>query len=278
MPRLLRIASPAIPFILATLAFAFTLLSLTSRDWSSQNAFDPSLDMTDWAKPLFSRYRSPFQICEVSRADTASTAANESTTISTYTLSCQKYDAFGFGKTSCESVYALKGYTEARAGDQRLCQQIHKSGNLIITSTTFIGLGFMLVLLLTLLSLQPIKSSTSSAPPTNGDATGHVTSHKKKSGVTPLLNLVIVTSLSIGAITAFLSQFYGILAFIQSQPPNGAWASGRGNVIDPTQDNASGPWVEGVVLKAYLTCTWVFAAFGAVSAGAVWRLPRWEKL
>src|SRR5258708_221188 len=120
MPRLIHTVSPAIPFILATLAFAFTLLSLTSREWSTQKSFDPSLDMTDWAKPLFSRSRSPFQICEPSREDSSSTASNDSTVTTTYTLSCQKYAAYGFGKTSCESVYAIKSYNEARAGDERL--------------------------------------------------------------------------------------------------------------------------------------------------------------
>lgn len=278
MPRLLHTASPIIPFIFALIAFVFALLSITSPEWSTQDAFDPSLDMIEWVEPLYSRSRSPFRICEASRADT--TSANDSTVTSTYTISCQKYEAFGVGKTSCESVHALQSYTPARTGDYRLCQQIHKSGNLIITSTTFIGLGFTLILLLTLLSLQPIKSSSSTSHTANGETTTHAAppSQKRKSSITPYFNLVVITSLSIGAITALLSQFYGILAFVQSQPPNGAWASGRGNVIQGNQEISYGPWVEGVVLKAYLTCAWVFAAFAAGSAGAVWRLPRWEKL
>jgi hypothetical protein len=265
MARILRRASSVLPFVFAALAFAFTVVTITSRDWARQKHYDPSLDMKDWETPIYNIYRSPFQICEVTKDN-----PNENTT--TYVLHCNTFDAFGFGKTSCETVFATQNYGAAHTGDERLCQQVHRAGNLAITSTTFITLGFTLTLLMTLVGCTSGSADSTTAADGSSDHHG-----RKRPFYTPYINFVLITSLSIGATCGLLSQFYGVLAFIQSQPPNGAFASGRGNVIDPTQDNASGPWIEGTALKAYLTCAWVFSAFAAGAAGAVWRLPRWEK-
>lgn len=281
MARLSSLLSPLPPFILASLAFAFTIVTITSRDWAHQKHYDPSLDMKDWKTPLYSIYRSPFKICEI-------TKDISSNNVTIYSLNCNTFDAYGFDKTSCEVVFATQDYSTANTGDERLCQQVHRAGNLAITSTTFISLGFVLTLLMTILSYTTGTSSSSSAEaPTAEGAeaqskpepnTQHATHHRHYPSYTPMINLFLVVSFSIAAITALLSQFYGILAFIQSQPDNGAFASARGNVNDPTQDNSHGPWIEGYALKAWVTCAWVFSAFTAGAAASVWRLPRWEKV
>jgi hypothetical protein len=272
MARLSRFLSPLPAFIFACIAFSFTIVTITSRDWTRQEWYDPSLDAKLWATPIYSIYRSPFQICNV--------AAGQNGNITTYTLQCNVFDAYGFDKTSCETVFATQNYSAANTGDERLCQQIHYAGNLSITSTTFICLGFVLTLLMTV-----VASTISSSSAEDGDGgvkdgtpdthTAH--QHRRRPTWPALVNLVLITAFAIGATTGLLSQFYGILAFIQSQPNNGAFAASRGNVIDPTQQNNHGPWVEGRALKYWVTCAWVFSALAAGAAGAMWRLPKWEK-
>ena len=153
---------------------------------------------------------------------------------------------------------------------------IHRAGDLAITSTTFITLGFILTIAMTVLAfIRPARQPASRAQVSYDNAS----QEPKPSQSEPplylgLVNLLLILSLSIGAITAVLSQFYGIIAFIQSQPDNGLFAGGRGNTFDPTQDNSHGPWVEGQALKAWVTCAWVFAVAGAGAASAMWSLPR----
>ncbi|KAH0566347.1 hypothetical protein GP486_000253 [Trichoglossum hirsutum] len=252
------------PFVFAVLAFAFTIVAITSRDWAQQNHYDPSLDMKDWKTPIYTIYRAPFKICEVSNS------ANSTT----YTLHCNTFKSHGFDKTSCETVFATQNYSNANTGDARLCEQIHFAGNLSITSTTFISLGFLLTLIMTVVSF--VYASTTSKDEATSTPTATPDYHSPS--YTPYINFFLITSLAIGAVTGILAQFYGIVGFIQSQPSNGAWASARGNVIDPTQDNAAGPWVEGKALRAWITCAWIFSALAAGAAGAVWRLPVWEKV
>jgi hypothetical protein len=271
MARILRLVSSSLPaFIFASLAFAFTVITITSRDWAQQNHFDNALDMKNWSKPIYRTYRSPFQICTVSQ-DTAS----DNTTI--YTEHCNVFDAYGFDKTSCETVFATQNYSAAQTGDERLCQQIHFAGNLAITSTTFISLGFVLTLLMTLACCASSPAAHSEHVNEDEPSATTVQHHRRRPTYAPYMNLILITSFAIGATAALLSQFYGILGFIQSQPDNGLFASARGNVIDPTQDDNHGPWIEGRALKIWVTCAWVFAAFAAGAAGAAWRLPRWEK-
>lgn len=278
MPRLHSL-TPILPLVLTTVSFAFILLSITSSTWSVQHVYPRLAGLESWDKPIYTRERSPFQICGVSSTTESSADANNSTTVKTYTVSCQKFAAFGFGKTSCETQFALQSFDQARAGDERLCQQIHKSGNLVIAGTTFISLGFLLTLVMTLLAAVTSKSSAAPQPSSSGESTAHHQNKTaRKSGFTPFLALLLISSLAVGALTTILSQFYAIIAFIQSQPPNGAWASARGDVTDASLDPGAGPWVEGVVLRAYLTVAWVFAGAAAVTAGGVCRLPRWDRL
>jgi hypothetical protein len=272
MAGLSRFLSPLPAFIFACIAFSFTIVTITSRDWTRQEWYDPSLDAKLWATPIYSIYRSPFQICNV--------ATGQNGNITTYTLQCNVFHAYGFDKTSCETVFATQNYSAANTGDERLCQQIHYAGNLSITSTTFICLGFVLTLLMTV-----VASTISSSSAEDGDGgvkdgmpdtpTAH--QHRRRPTWPAFVNLVLITAFAIGATTGLLSQFYGILAFIQSQPNNGAFAASRGNVIDPTQQNNHGPWVEGHALKYWVTCAWVFSALAAGAAGSIWRLPKWEK-
>ena len=265
--------TPLIPFVFTTLAFAFTIMSITSRDWASQKHYDPSLDMKDWKSPLYSIYRSPFKICVMNKDVSV-------TNTTTYTLQCNSFHPYGFDKTSCETVFATQNYSAANTGDERLCQQIHSAGNLAITSTTFIGVGFLLTLIMTIMAYVFVASPNSQAN-ANVDTSNDLenrdgataTAASTRPSYTQYINLVLILCLSIGGICGLLAQFYGILGFVQSQPDNGAFASGRGNVFDPTQDNAHMPWIEGTVLRSYLTCAWVFSAFAAGAAAAVWSLP-----
>lgn len=265
MAGLSRFLSPLPAFIFASIAFSFTIVAITSRDWTRQEWYDPSLDAKLWATPIYSIYRSPFQICNV--------AASQNGNITTYTLQCNVFHAYGFDKTSCETVFATQNYSAANTGDERLCQQIHYAGNLSITSTTFICLGFVLTLLMTV-----VATMTSSSSAEDGTSDTDMAHHHRRRPTWPaLVNLALITAFAIGATTGLLSQFYGILAFIQSQPDNGAFAAARGNVIDSTQQDNHGPWVEGLALKYWVTCAWVFSALAAGAAGAMWRLPKLEK-
>ncbi|OCK78375.1 hypothetical protein K432DRAFT_383916 [Lepidopterella palustris CBS 459.81] len=273
MPGLSRFLAPLPAFIFASIAFSFAIVTITSHDWTRQKWYDPSLDAKLWATPIYSIYRSPFQICNVAAGTNANTT--------TYTLKCDVYDAFGFDKTSCETVFATQNYSAANTGDERLCQQIHYAGNLSITSTTFICLGFVLTVIMAIVASVTSSSSAEDGNESVKDGTPATrTAHHRHHHVPAwpaFINVVLITAFAIGATTGLLSQFYGILGFIQSQPDNGAFAAAKGNVIDPTQQNNHGPWVQGLALKYWITCAWVFSAFAAGAAGATWRLPSWEK-
>ncbi len=272
--RSLLAAVPA--FVFACLAFSFCVANITSRDWSRRNYYNASLDPLAWDVPLYSIYRSPFQICDVS-SDTSANAT-------IYTEHCNTFHAYGFDKTSCETVFATQNYSAANTGDERLCQQIHYAGNLVITSVTFISLGFVLTLLMTILAFvlaSPAKAPEAAEESTNNqdEVAARYSHHHRHPGpsYTPHLNLILITSFCIGATAALISQFYGILGFIQSQPDNGAFAGAPGNPDTGDLNNNHGPWIQGKALKYWATLSWIFAAFAAGAAGAAWRLPRWEK-
>jgi len=275
MGKLARLLHPLPPIIFACLAFAFTVVTITSRDWARQYHFSTS-ESIEWNKPLYSLYRSPFQICELKDENSTS-----------YNLHCYVYDAYGFGKTSCESLFATQSDEAAQTGDLRLCQQIHRAGNLAITATTFISLGFLCTLLMTILAYtySPSKAAAeiAEAEANNHEskdgvvaASTHHRRHHKYPKYPSYVNLVLITAFAIGATATLLSQFYGILAFTESAPDNALFAGGKAQPFS-LDDNKHAPWIEGRVLSAYATCAWVFAAFAAGAAGAAWRLPRIEK-
>lgn len=271
MGRLRYLLASVPAFIFACLAFSFCVANITSRDWSRRNYYNASLDPLAWDAPLYAIYRSPFQICDVS----SDTSANN---VTIYTEHCNTFHAYGFDKTSCERVFATQNYSAANTGDERLCQQIHYAGNLVITSVTFISIGFVLTLVMTILAF--ILASPATSTEATEEGTNH---HHHKEGqhpgpsYTPYLNLILITAFCIGATAALISQFYGILGFIQSQPDNGAFAAAPGNVNTSDLDNNHGPWIQGKALKYWATLSWIFAAFAAGAAGAAWRLPSWGR-
>lgn len=270
-----RYLPPLPAFIFAILAFCFAIVAITSRDWTRQSWYDPSLDPKLWATPIYTIYRSPFQICNV-----ATTSANN---ITTYALQCDRYHLVGFDKTSCETVYATQNYSAANTGDERLCEQIHYAANLSVASTSFICLGFVLTIVMTIVAFVTGASGAGGEDSNDAEAKPEGTTQAAQAGQSAgpawpaYINLVLIAAFAIGALTGLLSQFYGILGFIQSQPNNGAFAAARGNVIDPTLQNNHGPWVQGFAIRFWVTCAWAFSALAAGAAGAVWKLPVWEK-
>lgn len=268
----LRKLGPALPLLFTTLSFIFILVAITSPSWSIRNYYDESKPNEERVKPIYTERRSPFQYCTGNKTEI--TNATDSTVTTTWEVVCRKYKAFGRGKTSCELPSALGMAVAQNVGDPRQCQQIHRSGNLVIASTTFISLGLIIMLALSILSLFPFQKSTGTSGTTEESVTHTSEKREKKSTITPLLAFALIASLAIGALTAVLSQFYAILAFTMSAIPNGAFASSG---TAAAQDSAD-PWIEGVALTSYMTVAWVFAGAGAVTAGAVWRMPRWERL
>ncbi|ORY08605.1 hypothetical protein BCR34DRAFT_616332 [Clohesyomyces aquaticus] len=129
------------------MSFVFMILSIISRDWARQNHYDPSLDQLAWKAPIFANFRSPFVVC--SPKFTGPDIRN-ATTIS---LTCLRYRPYGFGKTSCETVFATQSYQAAVTGDERLCQQIHCAGNLMIASSVFSGISLVLMLAMCIASI-----------------------------------------------------------------------------------------------------------------------------
>jgi len=300
MARIGSLISPLPVFIFATLAFSFAIVGLTSRDWSRRNFYDPGLSPPGFRSPIYSEYRSPFKICTIyGDVNNASIFHEDCKTF-------RAYGSFGSNQTSCELLNITGSADSSNTGDQRLCQQIHYAGNLSITSLSFVTLGFVLTLIMTVLALVNSRSASASAPadpseeaakeeaqPEAAAATTydnhthshtHTTSHHRhpqqqdsnKPSYTPYLNLLLILSFSIGALAAFISQFYGIIGFIQSQPNNGAFAASPGDVNDPRApfNNNHGPWYQGKALKYWVTMTWIFGALAAGAAAMVWRLPR----
>jgi hypothetical protein len=168
----LVIAAGALVFSL--LSFVFSLVAITSKEWAVQQTFNSTITSPkNWTKPIFTLYRSPFQICSAKAnktiVSTNTTIANNATdpdgsssenqgddtgnstvivvnqTIYHWNLSCHYYRPFGFDRTSCELEVATQDDQADNVGDSRLCQQIHLAGNFSIASTVFMSLGFLLI-------------------------------------------------------------------------------------------------------------------------------------
>lgn len=274
-PRLLPFLLPP---IFALVAFIFSVLTITSTQWTLRNNYDESLLVSQWKTPIYTLSRSPFAIC--------SAVANVVNGTTSYSISCQHFRPYGTGKTSCEALLVTQDDSAANTGDARLCQQIHFAGNFAIASTTFITMGFCLTGILLLGSL--LTSFSSGAGETRGERADNELNtagdriHESKSHFrghrhtfAPYINLLAVTFLVIGAILGVISQFYGILGFIQSAPNNAEFA-GAGST--DTSHGSHGPWFEGPGLSRYCTLAWAFSLVGGLIALGVWRLPRWEKV
>lgn len=293
--RLIQLLSSSFPPVLALIAFVFSVLTITSKDWALRDNYDESLLVTQWKTPLFTLSRSPFRICD---------AIADNTKPVTYTISCQNFRPFGFNRTSCELGIATGSDSASNFGDARWCQQIHRAGNFGIASLTFITLGFILTGLLAigtfLTLLFPGVSSTSHETKERSEAvdTGNIQHpdsskpvaaenqnhpqhheqqrhHRRRGRLAPYFNLLLVVFLVVGAITGVISQFYGVLGLIQSAPNNADFA---GSGSTDTSSGTHGPWYEGRGLRLYPTLAWGFSLAGGWAAGLIWRLPRLDKV
>jgi len=188
MQPLQRITPTLVPLVFALLAFIFSLLAITSPQWGARNQYANDTDSVSQVTPIYTLYRSPFQICgEVATVVNSTVpAANITDTDGntdqppppqlnyTYESVCQHYRAFGFNRTSCELASVTQSKTVPQVGDRRLCQQIHYAGNFSITSTVFISSSFLLTLAIAVigfLSTSNDDSGTSGAALTSNPST-----------------------------------------------------------------------------------------------------------
>lgn len=282
MVRIGRAIANSVPFLLAVLAFSFSLKAITSRDWAIQKTYKPSLPMRKWTTPIYTSYRSPFIICD--GIQTKVKLSNGST-ILTYPLTCIHYKPFGSDRTSCETVATTKKYDLAQVGDTRLCQQIHLTGNLAIAATVFIGLGFLLAIVMTALAFLQSRSLQSSSSSDHSETVVKTKSDRepepsaapprsKSFGVRfgPFFNAALVFCFVAGAIMYVLAQFYGVQAFTMSAPDNGRFAALSGNDLDADGDDHD-PWVQGTALTIFASLAWLCSGLAAAMALLVWRLP-----
>jgi hypothetical protein len=115
--RLVVILAAIAPAILTILAFIFTILVLTSKDWARRDFFDLAITSPNqplgpppenWTgNPLYTEYRSPFKIC--TNLDPSAT-----------NVTCFSYRPYGFNRTSCELAVATQDNGAVNYGDARL--------------------------------------------------------------------------------------------------------------------------------------------------------------
>ncbi|MCJ1248186.1 hypothetical protein MMC30_005403 [Trapelia coarctata] len=300
--RPFRLLPSLIPPICALIAFVLSIVTITSDQWAIRKSFSPELNVFDWTdnNTIYTLHRSPFHICSaiadpVPPVDTNNTNADQPPPLITnvnYTIVCAHYYPFGFNRTSCELAIATQNDTYPESGDARLCQQIHFAGNFGIASTTFFGLSFILTLFLTVIAAHvvfrtgghtPIHEHDNGVPKNTttttveGDSSAAErrleptsTTRRRRAFIFSHLNLLLVASLFTGVILALISQFYGILGFIQSAPNNADYATSVGNSA------SHGPWTQGIALSRYATIAWAFATVAGFAAMGVWRLPSWR--
>jgi hypothetical protein len=278
--------------IFSLLSFIFSLLAVTSKQWAVRDNYDPNLNPLDWKTPIYTLYRSPFSVCTA--IVNASTTDSSPATSSNFHVQCTQFRPNGFNHTSCELAIATQDDTAPTVGDARLCQQIHYAGNYWITSSTFIGVAFLLTLVLTIFTLVKKPQFASDKQPLLGkpmqreaeqqdDSMGGnedqpLTSTQQQGSVwVPWVSLLLLIFFFIGLVTALIGQYYGVLGLIQSQPNNADFASSSAGSKDDinTQGN-HGPWYQGVGLSIYATCSWGFAIAAGVIASRSWPLPQWK--
>ncbi|ORY12600.1 hypothetical protein BCR34DRAFT_563382 [Clohesyomyces aquaticus] len=280
MARPFRLVGSIMPFIFATLSFAFIIAAFVSRDWVHQDYFPSKESIFDWRDPIYTIYRSPFVRCGV-------TANNPDSNTTTYDLNCHRFSVYGRGKTACSIPTEVSESSEI-TGDWRMCQQVHFSGNLILASLVFICFGFTLILPLTAFfirqSLAAGDRDVSTETPTAA-AVATTSNEDKSQPQDPIQRFTTIRSplvvaatytllvfLAVTALCAILSQFYGVLGLVQSSPDNGSWASlSLGEVQDQQQGSVRhAPWIQGNALTIYASLGWFFSALAAGGIGASW--------
>ncbi|KAF8848394.1 hypothetical protein BDZ45DRAFT_681239 [Acephala macrosclerotiorum] len=309
----IRLLPVFLTFSFGLIAFIFSLLAVTSKDWAVRNNYDPLYTPKNWTSEnvIYTLYRSPFIICSASSKVTDLNSTNSTSdsgaprSATTYTVSCQKFKPFGFDRTSCEEEVATQDDTATNLGDTRLCQQIHYAANFGITSTVFISLSFILISMVTIATLAVLLRSSetddgvdaeSRKPqerrPEGGDEFVEVDlqqssaskrrekeSHGRhqRSVLLPYLNLTLLVFITIAVITALISQFYAVEGLIQSVYNNADFSTSQGASSAEIQVSGThGPWFQGKALSVYATCAWGFAAAAAAVAVKAWRLPQWD--
>jgi hypothetical protein len=261
-----------VPFVFSLLALVFSLLATTSPEWASRNQYPDNTDAISQTTPLYTLYRSPFQICtETIAVDNSNSPGNTNTTTVngnddsgddqppaslnyTYTSSCTHFAVYGWNKTSCELPSVAASNLAPQAGDARQCQQIHLAGNFQVASAVFlgttIGLGF-----------------ADGASPSGHRHHHHEAEHRR----VPALSVahMVVQQLFfpfavVGAGAALISQFYAILGLVQSAPNNADFASSQGN------REHHDPWVQGKALSIYMSLSWFWALLAAWAGWLAW--------
>jgi len=277
-PRLLRNIPPLAALSFAIVAFVFSILTITSPKWAERNNYSPDDGEIDWVKPIYTLYRSPFIIRTVHQNENG-----------TYVQSYSHYKPFGYDKTSCELEVATQDDQATNIGDARLCQQIHYAGNFGITSTFFIGMGFLTTTALIVLTAfsraggrTKARQETTVQEAANNrkeeiarqEVRHH---HQRRSRIIDYLNLSLLVFFFIGVVAGLISQFYAILGFMQSLPNQSDFASstGSGASAETQVHGKHGPWRQGVALSVYGTCAWGFSIAAAAVARMTWGLPQW---
>jgi hypothetical protein len=296
-----RFVAPAFATVFAILALIFSLLTITSNKWAVKAEHSVTTGYWTSRNVLWTEYRSPFATCrarEVLLNNTTPEGTSTTTSAlptSTWAVDCYHFRPFGRNATSCEPQNVTGSDDPdgpSNIGDARLCQQIYYAGNFGITSTLFIGLGFLLtatMLIVTLVSPRSASStnvaqmtSTSGGKPeqqqpSDGQQDAALDESPTSTAARPRQplaialygNLALVIFLFIGFASGLISQFYGILGLIQSLPNQADYASSTGGGVSDT------PWYQGVALSTYATLAWGFTAAAGTVAVMTWKLPDW---
>ena len=293
--RLSRVILLFTIFAVAFLSFIFSILATTSSKWAVRDYYDTVVPK-DWKHPNYTISRSPFRICTAQPKFVQTTRPppdDEPTlTLVSYSVSCKHYKPYGKGRTSCELQSVTGNDSVANVGDSRLCQQVHAAGNYAISGTVLISVGFLVVLLLVPMAVLQTRTGHSEAALRESEPSDNIAVDKTGSRATTSagqtnsspsrsffqsLHFSSAVLFYIGAILILLSQFYGILGFIQSSPNNADFASsaaGNSKDVDTNVVGYHGPWYQGVALSAYLTCAWVFALATPVLTTRLWSFPQ----
>jgi hypothetical protein len=258
MARLLYLLATLTPIVLSIVSFVLTVVAVTNKDWAHQNTYDgQNVPMSQWTTPLYTLYRSPFWTC--SPATSSSTGA--SSTNITYTITCVR---FGPSGGSCLGLVGTGiNETDARYGDDRMCQQVKLAGSLAIASSVFVGVGMLTLFVLAVLTILKLLAST-----TTTSSRHHTYQPRAAVTVGSALSAAVICFLLIGAALLVLAQFYGIEGLIQSAMPNADFA-GDGNL-----PSSVGPWVQGKASLIYASVGWLVALLTAGSVFIVWGVPK----
>lgn len=252
MSKVLSIILTVISIVFSVISFILTVVAVTNKDWAHQNTYDgQNIPISQWTTPLYTIYRSPFWTCSPVTLSTT----NDATTNITYTISCVR---FGPNGGSCLGLVGTGiNDTDARYGDDRMCQQIKLAGDMAVASSVFVGVGMLILFALAILTIVKLSAATTSSS----------TQSPVAAAVGPALSLAVILFLVIGAALLVLAQFYGIEGLIQSAMPNADFAS-DGNL--PT---SVGPWVQGKASLVYASVGWLATLLTAYSVFVVWGVP-----